>query len=147
MELEYARVGTPLRVDLDYRKAHLQGLVGAIKKRYGDLTTQRLRFCSPRGGRSCSGTTSWRRQRSHPLCPSGGGSSGSNQQQSSETQGNEDMQVVNYVGKVASRTFSISEVALSCGFADHSRLRRHFKRLVGLTPKAFRRASSSSRKQ
>jgi hypothetical protein len=35
MELEDARVGTPVRVDLDYRKAHLQGLVGTIKKHYG----------------------------------------------------------------------------------------------------------------
>jgi hypothetical protein len=35
MELEEARIGTRVRVDLDYRKAHLQGLVGTIKKHYG----------------------------------------------------------------------------------------------------------------
>ena len=34
----------------------------------------------------------------------------------------------------------ISEVALSCGFTDQSHLSWHFKRLVGLTPKAFREA-------
>src|SRR5215210_4531318 len=41
------------------------------------LSTRRLRFCSPTVGRSCSGSTSWRRQGSHPTAPSGGGSSGS----------------------------------------------------------------------
>src|SRR5919112_4828903 len=41
------------------------------------LITRRLRFCSPTVGRSCSGSTSWRRPRSHPTAPSGGGSSGS----------------------------------------------------------------------
>src|SRR5919107_4773493 len=40
------------------------------------LSIRRLRFCSPRVGRSCSGSTSWRRQESHPTAPSGGGSSG-----------------------------------------------------------------------
>src|ERR671910_776063 len=41
------------------------------------LSTRRLRSCSPMGRRSCSGSTSWRRQGSHPTAPSGGGSSGS----------------------------------------------------------------------
>jgi hypothetical protein len=35
MELEGARIGTRVRVNLDYRKADLQGLVGTIKKHYG----------------------------------------------------------------------------------------------------------------
>jgi hypothetical protein len=35
MELEEAQIGTKVRVDLDYRKADLQGLVGTIKKHYG----------------------------------------------------------------------------------------------------------------
>ena len=35
MELDEARIGTRVRVDLDYRKAHLQGLVGTINKHYG----------------------------------------------------------------------------------------------------------------
>ncbi|NMG08009.1 AraC family transcriptional regulator [Brasilonema sp. UFV-L1] len=34
--------------------------------------------------------------------------------------------------------FSIAEVALECGFTDQSHLTKHFKRLVGLTPKAMR---------
>ena len=33
---------------------------------------------------------------------------------------------------------SISEVATAVGFVDQSHLHRHFKRLVGVTPKAFR---------
>src|SRR5215212_11179219 len=43
----------------------------------GSLSTRRSRFCSPMVGRSCSGSTSWRKQGSHPIAPSGGGSSGS----------------------------------------------------------------------
>jgi hypothetical protein len=35
MELEEARVGTRVRVQLDYRKPHRRGAVGTIKKRYG----------------------------------------------------------------------------------------------------------------
>jgi hypothetical protein len=35
MELEEARLGTSVVVRLDYRKAHRQGVVGTIKKRYG----------------------------------------------------------------------------------------------------------------
>ncbi len=33
---------------------------------------------------------------------------------------------------------AISDIALSCGFADQSHLTKHFRRLVGITPKAFR---------
>jgi AraC family transcriptional regulator len=33
---------------------------------------------------------------------------------------------------------SIAEIALRCGFTDQSHLNKHFKRLVGLTPKATR---------
>ena len=35
MELEDARVGTRVRVLLDYKEPHLQGSVGTINKRYG----------------------------------------------------------------------------------------------------------------
>ena len=35
MELEGTRVGTRVRVQLDYRKPHRQGAVGTIRKRYG----------------------------------------------------------------------------------------------------------------
>jgi len=35
MDLGDARVGTRVRVQLDYRKPQLQGSVGTIKKRYG----------------------------------------------------------------------------------------------------------------
>ena len=42
-------------------------------------------------------------------------------------------------------SLTISEVALSCGFADQSHLSRHFKRLVGLTPKGFRRLFTDSK--
>jgi hypothetical protein len=37
MESEAVRVGTRVRVQLDYRKPHRQGAVGTIKKRYGIL--------------------------------------------------------------------------------------------------------------
>jgi AraC family transcriptional regulator len=33
---------------------------------------------------------------------------------------------------------AISDVALACGFADQSHLNKHFRRLVGMTPRAFR---------
>ena len=33
---------------------------------------------------------------------------------------------------------AISDIALDCGFADQSHLNKHFRRLVGMTPKAFR---------
>ncbi|MBE9004407.1 helix-turn-helix transcriptional regulator [Fortiea sp. LEGE XX443] len=36
------------------------------------------------------------------------------------------------------RKLSIAEVALECGFTDQSHLTKHFKRIVGLTPKAMR---------
>jgi len=32
---------------------------------------------------------------------------------------------------------SLTEVALACGFSHQSHLHRHFKRLVGITPKSF----------
>jgi YesN/AraC family two-component response regulator len=32
----------------------------------------------------------------------------------------------------------ISDIALQCGFANHSHLDRHFHKLVGMTPKAYR---------
>jgi hypothetical protein len=35
MELEGARVGTRVRVQLDYAEPHLQGSVGTVQKRYG----------------------------------------------------------------------------------------------------------------
>jgi hypothetical protein len=35
MDLEGARVGMRVRVHLDYRKPHRQGMVGTIKKHYG----------------------------------------------------------------------------------------------------------------
>ena len=35
MELEAARLGTRVRVQLDYRKPHRRGAVGTIKKHYG----------------------------------------------------------------------------------------------------------------
>ena len=35
MELEDARVGTSVRVLLDYRKPYRRGAVGTVKKRYG----------------------------------------------------------------------------------------------------------------
>jgi AraC family transcriptional regulator len=36
-------------------------------------------------------------------------------------------------------TISISDIALSCGFADQSHLNKHFRKIVGMTPKAFRK--------
>ena len=46
MELEDTRVGTRVRVQLDYRKPHRRGTVGTIKKRYGipDYTTFEVLF-------------------------------------------------------------------------------------------------------
>ena len=35
MELEDARLGTSVKVQLDYRDPHRQGAIGTIKKRYG----------------------------------------------------------------------------------------------------------------
>jgi AraC-like DNA-binding protein len=42
--------------------------------------------------------------------------------------------------KLRDRRFSLSEVALTCGFADQSHLTRVFTRLVGVSPGAWRRA-------
>ena len=38
-------------------------------------------------------------------------------------------------------TVTLSQVAARCGFSDQSHLGRHFKRLVGMTPGAYRRRS------
>jgi AraC family transcriptional regulator len=35
-------------------------------------------------------------------------------------------------------TIGISDIALSCGFADQSHLNKHFRKIVGMTPKTFR---------
>src|SRR5215210_1326300 len=48
------------------------------------LSTRRLKFCSPTGAWSCSGSTSWRRKGRHPTAPSGGGPSGSSTRGTSE---------------------------------------------------------------
>ncbi|MCA1731892.1 MAG: helix-turn-helix domain-containing protein, partial [Actinobacteria bacterium] len=37
-----------------------------------------------------------------------------------------------------STTLPLAEIALLCGFANQSHLTRHFKRLFGASPKAFR---------
>jgi hypothetical protein len=46
MDLENARLGTRVLVQLDYRKPQRQGSVGTIKKRYGipDYTTFEVLF-------------------------------------------------------------------------------------------------------
>ena len=64
MHLEDTQVGTRVRVQLDYRTPHRQGTVGTIKKRYGipEYTTFEVLFAA--GRVNCSGTTSWRKQRS-----------------------------------------------------------------------------------
>jgi AraC family transcriptional regulator len=36
---------------------------------------------------------------------------------------------------------SLAEVAAHAGFSDQSQFSRHFKRLVGLTPRQFRRSA------
>jgi AraC family transcriptional regulator len=41
----------------------------------------------------------------------------------------------------AGANLSLTEVALSAGFSDQSRLIRHFKRLLGVTPGEFRRSA------
>jgi hypothetical protein len=35
MDVEYARLGTSVLVQLDYRKPHRRGSIGTIRKRYG----------------------------------------------------------------------------------------------------------------
>jgi AraC family transcriptional regulator len=41
--------------------------------------------------------------------------------------------------KLRDRRVSVSQVALTCGFADQSHLTRVFTRMVGLSPAAWRR--------
>jgi hypothetical protein len=50
MELEEARVGTRVRVQLDYRKPHRRGAVGTIQKLYGipDYTAFEVLFVDGR---------------------------------------------------------------------------------------------------
>jgi YesN/AraC family two-component response regulator len=36
------------------------------------------------------------------------------------------------------RDLAISDIALQCGFANHSHLNRHFHKIAGMTPKAYR---------
>jgi len=38
---------------------------------------------------------------------------------------------------LAARQFSLAQIAIDAGFSDQSQLNRHFKRLVGVTPKRF----------
>jgi AraC family transcriptional regulator len=37
------------------------------------------------------------------------------------------------------RNLSLTEIAISCGFADQSHFTRSFKRIMGLKPSAFRK--------
>jgi hypothetical protein len=50
VELEEARVGARVRVQLDYRKPHRRGAVGTINKRYGipEYTTFEVLFADGR---------------------------------------------------------------------------------------------------
>ena len=43
---------------------------------------------------------------------------------------------------LAQKKLSICEIAIACGFSHQSHLNRHFKRLVGMPPKAFQQCSS-----
>jgi AraC family transcriptional regulator len=40
--------------------------------------------------------------------------------------------------KLRQNNVAISEISLACGFADQSHLTKHFRKLVGMTPRAFR---------
>jgi transcriptional regulator GlxA family with amidase domain len=42
------------------------------------------------------------------------------------------------------RDSSLSEIAADCGFADQSHFTRHFRRLFGTTPGAYRLRAASS---
>ena len=42
--------------------------------------------------------------------------------------------------KLRDGRLSLSDVAAECGFSDQSHLARHFQRIVGVTPGAWRRA-------
>jgi AraC family transcriptional regulator len=39
---------------------------------------------------------------------------------------------------MAQTQLSLAEIAIQVGFVDQSHLHRHFKRLVGITPKNYR---------
>ena len=77
MELEAARVGTSVRVQLDYGEPPLQGALGTIQNRYGvpEYTAFEVLFAD---GRT---KLFWAHQleeaKETPLTSSGGGSSGS----------------------------------------------------------------------
>ncbi len=43
--------------------------------------------------------------------------------------------------RLAEGAAPLAQIALECGFCDQSHLSRTFKRLMGLTPGAWRRAS------
>ena len=78
MEVEDARLGTSVQVQVDYRKPQRQGSVGTIRKRYGTDHYTALEVLFPMGSQSYSGTTSWKKHKSRPLGQRGGaGSSGS----------------------------------------------------------------------
>jgi hypothetical protein len=49
LRLEDARVGTSVLVQVDYRKAHRQGAVGTIKKRYGTSDYRAFEVSFPDG--------------------------------------------------------------------------------------------------
>jgi AraC family transcriptional regulator len=42
--------------------------------------------------------------------------------------------------KLRDSRLSLADVAKECGFSDQSHLARHFQRIVGVTPGAWRRA-------
>jgi AraC family transcriptional regulator len=45
------------------------------------------------------------------------------------------------------RDLSLAEIAACAGFSDQSQFCRHFKRVVGVTPKQFRRSASALSKR
>jgi len=42
--------------------------------------------------------------------------------------------------KLRDDRLSLADVAVECGFSDHAHFTRHFARIVGVTPSAWRRA-------
>ena len=51
MELEEVQLGTRVRVRIDYRKAHRQGMVGTLKNRYGTSAYRVFEVSFPDGQR------------------------------------------------------------------------------------------------